>query len=168
MNRCRQSAEVEGTYASWRDAPGYDTVTLKLSFGGDCTFGRNAGAAYAGSVDAMYDKMGSAYFFSNVKEFHSDDLTMVNLEGALTTFRPAQGGQGVCIQRAAGICCDLERGQRGCGYHCQQSCQGLWRPGLGGYDPRAFALCGGVRLCPAACHGEGRQNRVCLQSGLEL
>ena len=62
LNRCRQSAEVEGTYASWRDAPGYDTVTLKLSFGGDCTFGRNAGAAYAGSFDAMYDKMGSAYF----------------------------------------------------------------------------------------------------------
>ncbi len=85
LDRCRQSAEVEGIYDAWRDAPGYDTVALKLSFGGDCTFGRNAGAAYAGSFDAMYDKMGPAYFFSNVKEFHSDDLTMVNLEGALTT-----------------------------------------------------------------------------------
>lgn len=76
---------MEGIYDAWRDAAGYDTVALKLSFGGDCTFGRNAGAAYAGSFDAMYDKMGPAYFFSNVKEFHSDDLTMVNLEGALTT-----------------------------------------------------------------------------------
>ena len=85
LDRCRQSAEVEGIYDAWRDAPGYDTVALKLAFGGDCTFGRNAGAAYAGSFDAMYDKMGPAYFFSNVKEFHSDDLTMVNLEGALTT-----------------------------------------------------------------------------------
>ena len=56
------------------------------------------------SFDAMYDKMGPAYFFSNVKEFHSDDLTMVNLEGALTTSNQPPGEQGICVQGTAGIC----------------------------------------------------------------
>lgn len=84
--RCGRSAAVEGVYEGWRAAPGYDTVEITLSFGGDCTFGRMRGGAYAGSFDEMYDKMGPAYFFSNVEEFHTDDLTMVNFEGALTTF----------------------------------------------------------------------------------
>lgn len=83
--RCGRSAAVEGVYEGWRAAPGYDTVEITLSFGGDCTFGRMRGGAYAGSFDEMYDKMGPAYFFSNVEEFHTDDLTMVNFEGALTT-----------------------------------------------------------------------------------
>lgn len=84
--RCYDSAGMEAVYDGWRDAPGYDTVSVTLSFGGDCTFGRSRGAAYEGSFDEMYDKMGAAYFFSNVKEFHSDDLTMVNFEGALTDY----------------------------------------------------------------------------------
>ena len=83
--RCYESLSVDTVYEGWRQAPGYDTVSITLSFGGDCTFGRMRGGAYAGSFDEMYDKMGPAYFFSNVKEFHSDDLTMINFEGALTT-----------------------------------------------------------------------------------
>lgn len=83
--RCYESLSVDTVYDGWREAPGYDTVQVTLSFGGDCTFGRMRGGAYAGSFDEMYDKQGAAYFFSNVKEFHSDDLTMVNFEGALTT-----------------------------------------------------------------------------------
>ena len=83
--RCYDARLSGETYAAWRDAPGYDTVEITMSFGGDCTFGRGREASYAGSFDEMYDKQGAAYFFSNVKEFHSDDLTMVNFEGALTT-----------------------------------------------------------------------------------
>ena len=79
------SETVEASYAPWRDAAGYDTFDITMSFGGDCTFGRSRTAGYAGSFDEMYDKKGAAYFFSNVKEFHTDDLTMVNFEGALTT-----------------------------------------------------------------------------------
>lgn len=77
------------------------------------------GAAYAGSFDAMYDKMGPAYFFSNVKEFHSDDLTMVNLEGALTTSNQPRENKEFVFKGRPGICRDPERGQRRCGYHCQ-------------------------------------------------
>ena len=84
--RCGQSAQVEEVYENWRSAPGYDTVSVTISFGGDCTFGRSRNASYAGSFDEMYDKKGAAYFFSNTKAFHTDDLTMVNFEGALTTY----------------------------------------------------------------------------------
>ena len=83
--RCYQSAKIDTVYENWRSVPGYDTVSITLSFGGDCTFGRSRNAAYAGSFDEMYDKMGAAYFFSNLKAFQNDDLSMVNFEGALTT-----------------------------------------------------------------------------------
>ena len=63
-------------------APGNTQVTL--TFGGDCTFGRGKNFSYRGSFDEMYDRMGAGYFFSGVGEFFSDDLTMVNFEGALT------------------------------------------------------------------------------------
>ena len=32
----------------------------------------------------MYDRMGPDYFFSGIREFYDDDLTMVNFEGTLT------------------------------------------------------------------------------------
>lgn len=84
--RCLESCAVTQTYDDWKTAAGYDTVRITMSFGGDCTFGRTRGASYSGSFDEMYDKQGAAYFFSNVKEFFTDDLTMVNFEGALTTY----------------------------------------------------------------------------------
>ncbi len=84
--RCYESKEVQAVYPNWKNAPGYDTVDITMTFGGDCTFGRSRTAGYKGSFDEMYDKMGAAYFFSNVKEFRTDDLTMVNFEGALTTY----------------------------------------------------------------------------------
>ena len=100
--RCGQSAAVETVYEGWRNAPGYDTVSITMSFGGDCTFGRSRNASYAGSFDEMYDKKGAAYFFSNVKEFHTDDLTMVNFEGALTTYNvPRENKEFIFKGRAA-------------------------------------------------------------------
>lgn len=86
ISRCAASCAVEEQYKAWESAPGYDTVSLTMTFGGDCTFGRSRTASYSGSFDEMYDKMGAAYFFGNVKEFFTDDLTMVNFEGALTTY----------------------------------------------------------------------------------
>lgn len=82
--RMHDSMSVKDVYSGWRDAPGYDQVQIKLTFGGDCTFGRDKNFAYSRSFDEMYDLMGPDYFFSGIDEFFSDDLTMVNFEGTLT------------------------------------------------------------------------------------
>lgn len=82
--RMHDSTSIKDVCAGWRDAPGYDQVQIKLTFGGDCTFGRDKNFAYYHSFDEMYDLMGSNYFFSGINEFLNDDLTMVNFEGTLT------------------------------------------------------------------------------------
>lgn len=59
---------------------------IKLTFVGDCTFGRNQKHTYSNSFDEMYDKKGSSYFFKKVRSiFENDDITVINLEGSLTT-----------------------------------------------------------------------------------
>lgn len=63
-------------------------TSIKLSFAGDFTLGNYANQAYSGSFDQEYEKNGkdSSYFLKNVKNvFESDDLTIVNLEGPLTS-----------------------------------------------------------------------------------
>ena len=91
LGRMDASLPLTAVAAGWRNAGGYDTVRLALTFGGDCTFGRDRGAAYAGSFDEMYDLKGKNYFFSGIPMFYDDDLTMVNFEGTLTTAdTPAQ------------------------------------------------------------------------------
>lgn len=85
LGRMQSSLQVTEVYAGWRDAPGYNSVQLALTFGGDCTLGRGHDFAYTGSFDEMYDQKGAAYFFSGISEFFNDDLTMVNFEGTLTT-----------------------------------------------------------------------------------
>ena len=84
IGRMQSSLSVADVAPDWRDAPGYDTVSLALTFGGDCTFGRGFDFSYSGSFDEMYDNQGPAYFFSGIPEFFDDDLTMVNFEGTLT------------------------------------------------------------------------------------
>lgn len=59
---------------------------ITMTFTGDCTFGRNQLAKYSDSFDQYYDKYGKDYFLSDVKHiFENDDITVVNLEGSLTT-----------------------------------------------------------------------------------
>ena len=82
--RMHDSMSVEAVYPDWRDAPGYNQAQVTLTFGGDCTFGRGQNFSYHRSFDEMYDLMGASYFFSGIKEFYNDDLTMVNFEGTLT------------------------------------------------------------------------------------
>ena len=93
LMRCYDSCSVEEVYADWVNAPGYDTVSIALTFGGDCTFGRDKSFSYQNSFDQMYDQKGAAYFFSNLKDFHNDDLTMVNFEGTLTDSTAARDKQ---------------------------------------------------------------------------
>ena len=84
IGRMQSSLQITDVAEGWRSAPGYDSVTLTLTFGGDCTLGRGHDFAYSGSFDEMYDNKGAAYFFSGIPEFFDDDLTMVNFEGTLT------------------------------------------------------------------------------------
>jgi len=89
--RMHDSRSIKNVYSGWRDAPGYDRVQIKLTFGGDCTFGRDKNFSYSRSFDEMYDLMGPDYFFSGINEFFNDDLTMVNFEGTLTNSTRSAG-----------------------------------------------------------------------------
>lgn len=68
--------------------PPYEPVItqITMSFTGDCTLGTNQLHTYSNSFDQYYDKYGAEYFLSDVKRiFENDDITVVNLEGSLTT-----------------------------------------------------------------------------------
>lgn len=59
---------------------------ITMTFVGDCTFGRNQKANYYNSFDDYYDQKGPDYFLSRVRHiFQEDDITVINLEGSLTT-----------------------------------------------------------------------------------
>ena len=64
-------------------------TSITLSFAGDVTLGNYVGQGYSGSFNHEYEKQGgdASYFLKNVKSvFENDDLTIVNLEGPLTTY----------------------------------------------------------------------------------
>lgn len=62
---------------------------ITLSFAGDCTLGTYYGQGEWNRFDQVAKKEGNAYFLEKVKPiFEADDVTVVNLEGPLTT-----GGQ---------------------------------------------------------------------------
>src|SRR5699024_836574 len=72
------STETETMYA----AP----ISITVSLTGDCTLGTDESFYYPTSFNAFYDVNGPSYFFQNVASvFEADDLTIVNLEGTLTT-----------------------------------------------------------------------------------
>lgn len=59
---------------------------ITMTFVGDCTFGTNQKATYWNSFNQYYDENGPEYFFDGVRDiFESDDITVINLEGSLTT-----------------------------------------------------------------------------------
>jgi len=60
---------------------------LTISFSGDCTLGGYKGQGSGNLLRDYYQLYGNDYFFKNVKEiFEQDDITYVNLEGALTPY----------------------------------------------------------------------------------
>ncbi len=74
------------TLSTADDAAEGEPVTITASFMGDCTLGRDENMAYAMSLNAYYDNYGPDYFFQNVRSvLEADDLSVVNLEGTLTT-----------------------------------------------------------------------------------
>lgn len=76
-----------------------NTVSITISAAGDVTMGNYLGQDYSYSfrqtADATED---DGYFFQNVFDFFSsDDMTIVNLEGPLTTAEAHREGQTYCI-----------------------------------------------------------------------
>ena len=68
------------------ETPGVN-AKITISAAGDCTLGTDENFDYSTSLPAKYEEVGDpGYFLLNVKEiFEEDDLTIVNLEGPLTT-----------------------------------------------------------------------------------
>ncbi|MCM1049336.1 MAG: CapA family protein [Clostridiales bacterium] len=61
--------------------------TITISFAGDCTLGGFEGQTSGNLFCDYYNMFGSEYYFKNVREiFEQDDITYVNLEGALTPY----------------------------------------------------------------------------------
>lgn len=62
-------------------------VSIRISAAGDCTLGTDENFDVSTSFVAKYQEVGDpGYFLRNVRDiFGSDDLTIVNLEGTLTT-----------------------------------------------------------------------------------
>ncbi|MDR2487759.1 MAG: CapA family protein [Clostridiales Family XIII bacterium] len=83
-----QRASVVGTltlatHAAIQDpAQSKEARAATLSFVGDCTLGENVGRSY---FEGVWRKKGAEWFLSGVaRYFGRDDLTIANLEGALT------------------------------------------------------------------------------------
>lgn len=72
---------------STEQEPAAEPVTITLSFAGDCTLGKDRNTGLAGTLPEAVKKYGDySVFLSGVQEaFAKDDLTVVNLEGPLTT-----------------------------------------------------------------------------------
>lgn len=75
--------------------PQENVVQITISAAGDCSLGNHIEQDYNSSFNQAYDAEGGAeYFLRNVKDiFAEDDMTIVNLEGVLTTSNAAAGGR---------------------------------------------------------------------------
>lgn len=73
--------------ASDQPQPEPQPVSLTVTFAGDCTLGTDSAFDYATSLNAMFEAVDDpGYFLRNVQPlFAADDLTIVNMEGTLTT-----------------------------------------------------------------------------------
>ena len=90
------------------------TVTLKITAVGDCTFCGEAGSKSNKRFLECVQENGYDYFFANVRDlFEADDLTIVNLEGPLTTAeKPRKHGyvfkaDPACVQILTGSSVEL-------------------------------------------------------------
>lgn len=69
-------------------------TTITISSAGDFTLGTDENFNYSTSFNKKYEDEGPDYFLKNVKDiFTQDDLTLVNLEGTLTTASKRQDKQ---------------------------------------------------------------------------
>ena len=70
------------------------SVPITITAVGDCTLGGDIPSGAYRSFESYLTRYGYDYFFENVRElFESDDLTIVNLEGPLTTSDDLRSGR---------------------------------------------------------------------------
>ena len=70
------------------------SVPITITAVGDCTLGGDIPSGAYRSFESYVTRYGYDYFFENVRElFESDDLTIVNLEGPLTTSDDLRSGR---------------------------------------------------------------------------
>lgn len=76
-----------------------EEISVTISAAGDVTMGNYVGQDYSYSFRQMYEKVqDEAYFFENVRDiFSADDMTLVNLEGVLTTATEGRPESTYCI-----------------------------------------------------------------------
>lgn len=78
--------EEANTASDAEDEPQGEPISITISAAGDCTLGTDENFDYDSSLNNFVEWKGPSYFFQNVKSiFEADDLTIVNLEGTLTT-----------------------------------------------------------------------------------
>lgn len=96
LNKVPVQAEKEPSDSSQtQNTPEQNKVSITISAAGDCSLGNHIAQDYSASFNQTYDTEGGAeYFLRNVKEiFAADDMTIVNLEGVLTTSDAAAAGR---------------------------------------------------------------------------
>lgn len=82
-----QDLAVADIAAEGEPAAAAEPVSITLTFAGDCTLGTDENFDPGTSFNARYDSVGDpSWFFANVADiFAADDLSVVNMEGTLTT-----------------------------------------------------------------------------------
>ena len=77
-----------------------ERCTITISAAGDVTLGNHQEQDYSYSFRQVYDQAeDEGYFFENVRDiFEADDMTIVNLEGPLTTSEQMREEQTYCIK----------------------------------------------------------------------
>lgn len=94
MNKLPEQPKQENN-SQTQNTPEQNIVSITISAAGDCSLGNHIEQDYNSSFNQTYDTQGGAeYFLRNVKEiFAADDMTIVNLEGVLTTSDAAAAGR---------------------------------------------------------------------------
>ncbi|MCH1980978.1 CapA family protein [Ruminococcus sp. OA3] len=87
-----RTSKIQDVQDAKTPEPTPEAVQITVSAAGDCTLGTDEDFDYDTSLNAMYESVGDpSYFLKNVKSiFEGDDLTIVNLEGPLTTSEDLQ------------------------------------------------------------------------------
>ena len=91
-------AEEDGSISSGSTEDSHYEITISAA--GDVTLGTHQEQDYSSSFRQAYDQAeDEGYFFENVRDiFTADDMTIVNLEGPLTTSELMREGQTYCIK----------------------------------------------------------------------
>lgn len=94
-----QDASSQPESSAQSEPPGRGEVELSMTFVGDCTLGTDEYFYYGTSFNAYYDENGPDYFLELVRDlFEKDDLTVINMEGTLTTEAERQEGKEFCFK----------------------------------------------------------------------